>query len=81
MYVNLERTVVEEEETYLCHREENADGSKGGLCRCDARDFLGEIQGFDGRIQQRDNAFTILWSLGLFFHGQDLRWLRHSGTA
>jgi len=71
--VNLERVVAEEEETDLEHCKKNADGTKGSVGWCDARDLLREIHGFDGRVQQGDGTFPVLRLLRLGFHDRDLR--------
>jgi hypothetical protein len=59
--------------THSDHCEDNADGAKNGLGRCNTREFLGEIQSFDGGIQRRDCTLPSFRSLGLGLHGRDLR--------
>ena len=39
-----------EVETHPNHREQDIDGDKNGLCWCDAREILREVDGFDGHI-------------------------------
>ena len=66
--MNLEYLVVEEEEMYPDHCEEDTDGPKNGLCWRYARDLLREIDGVDCHVQRGDNAVSPLRSLGLVFH-------------
>jgi len=40
-----------QKETHFDHSEDNTNGAKDGLGRRDTREFLREIQGFDGHIQ------------------------------
>ena len=47
----MEHLIVGGEETYLDHREEDADGAENGFGWSDARGFLRKIQGLDGYIQ------------------------------
>ena len=53
---------------YLDHRQEHTDRAEYGPRWCHARDFLREIQGLDGHIQQRESTVLPLRSLGLWIH-------------
>jgi len=65
---------------YADHCEKDADGAKGPLGWCDARDLFREIQDIDGHIQCGENAASPLWLLGFGCHGRNPRWLRESGA-
>jgi len=48
--VSFEHLIAEGEETYLDHRENDADGGENSLGWRDTRDLLREIHGFDGGV-------------------------------
>ena len=68
MDVNRWLVTAEQEETNPNHGEEDTDGAKDGLCWGDARDLLGKIESFDGRVQHREGTIAPFLSLGVCSH-------------
>ena len=46
------------------HREDNAEGAKNGLGRCDAAEFLCKIGDLDGHIERGEDNISTLLSVG-----------------
>lgn len=66
------RPAENQKEAHPNHCEDNADRTKNSLGRCDAREFLGDIHSFNGCIQRRGNALSILRRLEAGFHSRQV---------
>ena len=67
------RSTKYQKETDSDDCEDNTDGAKNSFGWRDNRDFLCEIQGFDGRIQRRDGTISLLGLLGFTRHGRNAK--------
>ena len=64
------------------HCQENTGGAKNCLGWGHTRDLLGEVQGFDGDIQQSEGILLTFLSFGAFrIHGRRSWYLRENGVA
>ena len=50
------------------HREDDAEGGKNGLGRCDAAEFLRKVRGLDGHIERGKDDVSMFLSSCVGIH-------------
>jgi len=79
MNVNQKLIVTESEERYPDHRQEDTDGTKRDLGRCDCRGRLRGIHGHGGFIQRGEDNILAFLLLVIYNHGATRSDVRHTG--